>query len=164
MKNNYSIDPKTNYHDTLKAYNLQGESPNSKHHEHKYLGKIGEALNKHKGKVITAIAEAYSIPFFANLRNVATDALVEGKLKIGEVIKYPLRVDLLPLPHTVDVSGQIKISPTSEYIPVVYELLKYVGSNPVVTIVAAASPLITYAGYRTVKRACRYCKNRKAKK
>jgi hypothetical protein len=167
MKNNYSIDPQTNYYDTLNAYNLQGESPNSKHREHKYLGKIGGALKRpdkalwrHKEKVATAIADLPIIKYVADARDIASNPLVEQGLKNGEIITYPFTVKLLPWVHT----EMSQLPMDRHYDPSITANVLNALNNPIVAGLVILSPFITYLGYRGLKWAYNRRKNKQVQR
>jgi hypothetical protein len=151
------------YNHALGVYGMAGDNPtysnystgskiNNPGYKERFIGALkrpDKALWRHKGKVATVIAEGGLIKYLSDLKGVASNALVESGLKIGKVITYPVRPEVL-WPHIVDTSGQTPMSPNYVDNPVVSGLLN-ASKNPVVWGIALSIPPIAYAGYRAIK-------------
>jgi len=167
------------YQETLKNYGMGdihcSTGPYSNKNSTKYSGRFNEAVKnlprtlwRHKGKVATALAEAVEAPlsinYLYNLRDVASDPLVEVGLNVGKVIKYPYRPELCSLvPHLVDTAGQTPMSIQFETNPIVSGILN-LSRDPVVFSVAVgtaiAAPFVVYGIYR----AFNHYRNKKAER
>lgn len=117
---------------------------------------LSRTLCRHKGEVATVVAEGLEAPiatnYLTNLRNVASNPLVEIGLNIGKVIKYPFRPEICSLaPHLVDTAGQTPMSPQFEANPTVSGILN-LARNPMTLGIAfgaaIATPFFVYGVYR----------------
>ena len=118
------------------------------------LGRVLNDVKRHKkGYFITALAEAGWLKYLYELRSVASDALVEAGLKMGKVIKYPIKPELFgwpPWPHIVDIRGQTPIEPIYETNAIVHAILS-IGRDPAILGALASIPIIVYGAYRVWK-------------
>jgi hypothetical protein len=154
----------------LKKY----ESPSIEGDNFRYAGRISGALKKvpsnlwrHKGKVMTGVAEAVEVPavikYLSDLKGVASNALVEAGLKMGKVITYPVKPEIFHInlldwgskwAYIADTHGQLPMNPSYETNTLVSGLLN-AAKDPVTSGIivgaAIAAPLIIYGVGRAVK-------------
>lgn len=119
--------------------------------------KVSNKLWNHKGKIAVALSEIPIGKYIIDAGNVASNVFVEAGLKMGKVVTYPVRPEVLPWPHLVDTRGQIQIEPMYVDNPIVSGVLN-ASKNPLAVGIALATPLIIYGGYRLIEH---YKKGRK---
>ena len=126
--------------DTARRFSKKSSNP---------LRMVWNDVKKHKlGYIGTSVAEGVWLKYLFDLRNVATNALVEEGLKrgFGQVIKYPIRVEIF-WPRIVDVRGQTPMDPLYETDVVKYVFLS-LARNPTALCGLATIPIIAYGVYR----------------
>lgn len=138
-----------NLSDYSQVYSNENKSRRFSRKSSNPLRMVLNDMKKHKlGYIGTSVAEGVWLKYLFDLRNVATNGLVEEGLKrgFGQVIKYPIRVEIF-WPRIVDVRSQMPMNPLYETDVVKYVFLS-LARNPVALCGLATIPIIAYGVYR----------------